>query len=89
MTATPSRTARLLTTEALAELVGVEVRTIERWREAGTGPPFMMFGRTIRYHPTRVQAWMLAREQGAPTAPRGTPSASRGTPSRKGTPRGR
>lgn len=70
MTATPSRTARLLTTDDLAVMIGVEVRTIERWRKAGTGPPFMMFGRTIRYHPARVQAWMLSREQGAPRAAR-------------------
>lgn len=72
MTATPSRTARLLTTDDLAEMVGVKVRTIERWREDGSGPPFMLFGRTIRYHPARVQAWMLAREQGAPSR-RGAP----------------
>ena len=100
---TPSRTARLLTTDDLADLVGVKPRTIERWREnrmlaaAGewtedlgeTGPPFMPFGRTIRYHPAHVQAWMLARERGTTSASRGTPSASRrGTPS-KGAPRGR
>lgn len=79
---TPSRTARLLTTDDLAAMVGVKPRTVERWRADGEGPPFMLFGRTIRYHPARVQAWMLAREQGTPSASR------RGTPS-KGTPRGR
>lgn len=78
MTATPSRTARLLTTDDLAGMIGVEVRTIERWRKAGTGPPFMLFGRTIRYHPARVQAWMLAREQGAPARGKGTPSRAGG-----------
>ena len=93
---TPSRTARLLTTDDLAAMVGVKPRTVERWRAAGEGPPFMLFGRAIRYHPARVQAWMLAREQGTPSASRGTPSTSRGTPSTsrgtpmsKGTPRGR
>lgn len=86
MTATPARTARLLTTDDLAAMVGVKPRTVERWRAAGEGPPFMLFGRAIRYHPARVQAWMLAREQGTPSASRrgtpskGTPSASRGTP---------
>lgn len=79
MTATPSRTARLLTTDDLAGMVGVEVRTIERWRKAGSGPPFMLFGRTIRYHPARVQAWMLAREQGTPAPARGTPAGKGGT----------
>ena len=85
---TPSRTARLLTTDDLAAMVGVKPRTVERWRAAGEGPPFMLFGRAIRYHPARVQAWMLAREQGTTSAPRGTPTGSRGTPS-KGTRRGR
>lgn len=79
MTATPSRTARLLTTDDLAGMVGVEVRTIERWRKAGSGPPFMLFGRTIRYHPARVQAWMLAREQGTPSVGKGTPAGKGGT----------
>lgn len=92
---TPSRTARLLTTDDLAAMVGVKPRTVERWRAAGEGPPFMMFGRAIRYHPARVQAWMLAREQGTPSASRrgtpskGTPTGSRGTPTSKGAPRGR
>ena len=81
MTTAPARTARLLTTDDLAGMVGVEPRTIERWRKDGSGPPFMLFGRTIRYHPARVQAWMLAREQGAPSRGRGTPG--------KGAPRGR
>ena len=74
MTVTPSRTTRLLTTDDLAELVGVEVRTIERWRKAGSGPPFMLFGRTIRYHPARVQQWLAACEQGTPSSTRGTPT---------------
>lgn len=82
MTATPSRSARLLTTEDVAEQIGVTVRTLKRWRSDGDGPPFMIFGRTVRYHPARVQAWMLANE-------RGTPSRKTGTPSRRGGARGR
>lgn len=78
MTATPARTARLLTTDDLSEMIGVETRTIERWRKSGDGPPFMLFGRTIRYHPARVQAWMASREQGTPSASRGTPTRGRG-----------
>lgn len=86
---TPSRTARLLTTDDLAAMVGVKPRTVERWRAAGEGPPFMLFGRAIRYHPARVQAWMLAREQGTPSPARGTSTGSRGTPMSKGARRGR
>lgn len=79
MTATPSRPARLMTTEELAELLGVTDRTIKRWRECGDGPPYMLFGRTVRYHPGRVQAWMLSNEQGTPSRKTGTPARTRGT----------
>ena len=78
MTTTPSRTVRLMTSDDVAELLGVTDRTLKRWRANGDGPPHMLFGRTIRYHPARVQAWMLAREKG-------TPSRKRGTPARGGT----
>lgn len=72
MTATPARTARLMSSADLADLLGVEQRTVERWRAAGDGPPFLVFGRTIRYHPARVQQWMATREQGTPASSRGT-----------------
>jgi excisionase family DNA binding protein len=77
-----------MTTEELAELLGVTDRTIKRWRVSGDGPPHLLFGRTVRYHPARVQAWMLAREQGTPSRKRGTPAREGGTPARGGT-RGR
>lgn len=78
MTTTSTGRVRLMTTEDLAELLGVTDRTIKRWRTTGDGPPHMMFGRTVRYHPARVQAWMLAREQGTPSR-KGTPARTRGT----------
>lgn len=84
MTTTPSPYARLMTTAEVAELLGVEKRTIERWRKGGDGPPYLMIGGTIRYHPARVQAWLASCEQGTPTSTRGTPSTGKG-----GTPAGR
>ncbi|WP_114856462.1 helix-turn-helix domain-containing protein [Brachybacterium sp. YJGR34] len=89
MSTTPTRPARLLTSDDLAELLGVELRTIERWRKSGKGPPFMLFGRTVRYHPTRVQQWMVSREQGGPSSSRGATSNTRGVPAGTGGTRGR
>lgn len=90
MTTTPTRPARLLTTPEVAEVLGVEVRTLERWRKAGTGPPFMLFGRTLRYHPGRLAQWLAAHEQGAPSARGAGASRGEGTrPARGGAPRGR
>lgn len=66
MTATPTSRVRLMTSADVADVLGIEQRTLERWRKSGDGPPFMMFGRTIRYHPARLQQWMAAREQGTP-----------------------
>lgn len=83
----PAR-GRLLRTEDVAELLDVTVRTLERWRRDGAGPPYVAFGGTIRYHPARVSAWVASHEQGTPSQNRGTPSR-KGTPRRKVTPDGR
>ena len=51
----------LLTTKQLAEMLGVSVATIERWRAQGTPelPPHIQlsFG-AIRYHPKVVAEWL-------------------------------
>lgn len=37
------------TVSDLADYLGVPVRTLDRWRQSKSGPPFVMFGRAIRY----------------------------------------
>lgn len=46
-----------LTTEELAERLGIEPRTADDWRVDGRGPKFIRFGRTVRYRVADVEAW--------------------------------
>jgi excisionase family DNA binding protein len=51
----------LLTTEDVANMVGVSVRTVEDWRRDKVGPPFTRLGgRTIRYRRDLLEAWIDA-----------------------------
>jgi Helix-turn-helix. len=67
----PSPFNETWTEEQLAEEAGVSLRTIRRWRNARTGPPFIRLGNKTRYRIEAVRAWMLAHEQEQPRAGRG------------------
>jgi hypothetical protein len=32
-----------------AKAIGKTIRTLRKWRRLGTGPPYALFGRTVRY----------------------------------------
>ena len=51
-----------LTTGELSKLVNITVNALERMRCEGRGPPFVRFGRSVRYHWPTVQAWMAAQK---------------------------
>ena len=42
---------KLLSQEEKAEELGVTTQTLRRWREAGDGPPFIVYGSITRYFP--------------------------------------
>jgi excisionase family DNA binding protein len=50
--------AALLTQHQLADELQVSVRTLERWRQEGTGPAFIQVGRSPRYRRADVDAWL-------------------------------
>jgi predicted DNA-binding transcriptional regulator AlpA len=53
---------KYLDEDAVAALLSVSVRTIQRWRGTGQGPPFVRAGaRRVIYNPTFVEAWVAAR----------------------------
>jgi phage terminase Nu1 subunit (DNA packaging protein) len=52
----------LLTEQQLAAIAGVDVRTVQNWRTARTGPPFTRFGRTVVYHRESLLRWLKERE---------------------------
>jgi excisionase family DNA binding protein len=51
-------TAVLLTQQQLADELQVSLRTLERWRQEGTGPAFIRVGRSPRYRRSDVDAWL-------------------------------
>ena len=56
-----------LTPRALAAVLCVSIKTLERMRKNGNGPPFIQFAtKQIRYPVVGVDAWIRKNEQGSP-----------------------
>lgn len=50
---------QLMSTEDLADFLGVSVRTVEDWRSDRKGPPHVRIGpRTVRYRSDEVLFWL-------------------------------
>ena len=47
-----------VTTAELARQLKISTRTLERWRENGGGPPFILAGRTVRYPIRALHSWL-------------------------------
>lgn len=52
-----------LSAEQLADLIGVSIYTLQRWRTQGTGPDFEKFGNQVRYRVDVVEAWMRSQSR--------------------------
>ena len=52
-----------LTSDNLANRLGLHPSTLAKWRMARTGPPFVRVGKRILYSVTSVERWMKANEQ--------------------------
>lgn len=55
--------ASLLSPSTLADALGTTERTLSEWRIRGYGPSYLRVGRTVRYVPESVDAWLLAQER--------------------------
>ena len=60
---------KLLSIEDLADYLNVEVTTVYRWNQLGTGPRYIKVGRYVRYRPEDVEVWLDARTVGGREAP--------------------
>ncbi|MEK7800978.1 MAG: helix-turn-helix domain-containing protein [Pseudomonadota bacterium] len=49
---------RLLTPQEVALALGIQSKTLTRWRMKKIGVPFIRIGRTIRYDLKDVTEWM-------------------------------
>ena len=52
---------QLLNERQVAELLGLQVRTLQGWRFRRRGPGFIRIsGKCVRYSPATIQAWIDA-----------------------------
>lgn len=51
----------MVRTEQAAQILDVKKSTLEAWRCRGGGPPFIKYGRAIRYRETDLQAFIESR----------------------------
>lgn len=58
-----SAVEKLLTTQDVAELLGVKPGTVENWRYLGKGPSAIKVGGAVRYRSESIQEWINDREQ--------------------------
>lgn len=55
---------RLLLTEAeAAAALGFSARALQSWRLRGGGPRYRVIGRSIRYEPQMLRAWLEAQPE--------------------------
>jgi len=56
---TPIRS--LINDHKVAELLGISVRTVRKWRLEGEGPNYCKLGRCVRYDPQVVDEWIASQ----------------------------
>src|SRR4051794_6623074 len=55
---------RLINERQVADLVGVSLATVRRWRLRNRGPRYLKIGVGVRYFPRDVRAWLNAQPTG-------------------------
>lgn len=58
VTKTHQKMERLLSSDEVAEFLGIPVATLYHWRHKGCGPDAYRVGRHLRYDPGTVRAWL-------------------------------
>lgn len=57
----PETTSRLMTRDEVAETYGISKRHLELAPARREGPAFVRIGRSVRYRPGDVEAWLDAQ----------------------------
>ena len=53
---------QLLTTDQVAEILGVKPLTLVRWRHSRKGPSFIKVGGSVRYRSADVDQWVAGQK---------------------------
>lgn len=56
---------QLLSTEELADYLGVTVATLYEWRTKGKGPRAVRVGRNLKFRPADVDRWLDQQADGS------------------------
>jgi hypothetical protein len=64
-----SRPICLIDEHEAAEILGLKVATLRRWRWAGRGPAFRKIGASVRYHPEDLTAFAEAARRQSTSDP--------------------
>lgn len=60
--AEPEMLDPLLDAQGVADILGVPVATVRKWRSESTGPPGFRVGRHVRWRREGVRAWIAEQE---------------------------
>ena len=58
------RGSHLLNENRVAEILGISVATVRRWRLLRRGPRFLKLESSVRYKPEDISAWLESRPTG-------------------------
>ena len=61
---------KFLTEKQVAEIMGLSIKTRQRWRLFGEGPEFKKFGTAVRYPANALEAWIESAPHGGSTGMR-------------------
>lgn len=69
MSTQTANTPKLLNEYAAADMLGLSVKTLRRWRWAGRGPRFIKIGAAVRYDLTDLRAYIEAGRRNSTSDP--------------------
>ncbi len=71
--------AELLTERDASQRLGLSVRTLQKWRLQGNGPPFLKLGGAVRYDPEDLEQYVEAARRRSTSDPGAPARASAGS----------
>lgn len=53
----------LLTSQQVADALGVKIDTVEKWRSKKRGPAFIRVGGYVRYRPSAIESYLQSQTE--------------------------
>ena len=57
----PTSITDVMTESETAEHIGISLSGLRKWRNDGSGPPYIRIGRLIRYREKDIEEWLAHR----------------------------